>query len=288
MQPTDPRAEDVGNIVSLEHVNVTIPDQLAATLFYVVGMGFTRDPYMNVGLSNMWINLGENQFHLPTRPTAQVIPGFIGVVVPDLQELCERLEMVAPQLADSSFAWSREDGHVAVTCPWGNQLRCHPPGAPYVGDMRLGISYLELNTRPGTAAGIARFYERVMGAPASVEKMHGHPTALVRIGRNQHLLFTETEEPVPDYDGHHIAVYVADFSGPHDFLQTRGLVTEAPAGHQLRFQHIADPDSGERVFTLEHEVRSLKHPMFRRPLVNRNPAQTQGGYARGADALVGV
>ena len=48
--------EDIGNIVSLEHVNVQIPDQSLATLFYVVGMGFTRDPYLNVGLKGMsWV-----------------------------------------------------------------------------------------------------------------------------------------------------------------------------------------------------------------------------------------
>ena len=29
--------EDVGNIILLEHVNVQVPDQLIATLFYVVG-----------------------------------------------------------------------------------------------------------------------------------------------------------------------------------------------------------------------------------------------------------
>jgi len=34
--------EDIGNIVSLEHINVQIPDQSLATLFYVVGMGGTR------------------------------------------------------------------------------------------------------------------------------------------------------------------------------------------------------------------------------------------------------
>ena len=60
--------EDVGNIVLLEHVNVQIPDQALATLFYVVGLGFTRDPYLNVALNNMWVNVGEQQFHLPTRP----------------------------------------------------------------------------------------------------------------------------------------------------------------------------------------------------------------------------
>lgn len=51
-------AEDVGNIVSMEHVNLSVPDQGLATLFYVVGLGLTRDPYMQVGLENMWINVG--------------------------------------------------------------------------------------------------------------------------------------------------------------------------------------------------------------------------------------
>src|SRR2546430_17195502 len=72
--------EDVGNIVLLEHINVQVPDQSLATLFYIVGMGFTRDPYMNVGLRNMWANVGEQQFHLPTRPP-QAIQGRIGLVV---------------------------------------------------------------------------------------------------------------------------------------------------------------------------------------------------------------
>ena len=34
-------AEDVGNIVSLEHVNVRIDDQSLATLFYIVGLGLS-------------------------------------------------------------------------------------------------------------------------------------------------------------------------------------------------------------------------------------------------------
>jgi hypothetical protein len=40
------------------------------------------------------------------------------------------------------------------------------------------------------------------------------------------------------------------------------------------------------VFTLEHEVRSLFHPLYRRPLVNRNPAQQIRDYHRGQDALM--
>ena len=42
----DRRAEDLGNIVGLEHVNLQIPDQGLATLFYVGGLGLTRDPYL--------------------------------------------------------------------------------------------------------------------------------------------------------------------------------------------------------------------------------------------------
>ena len=35
-----------------------------------------------------------------------------------------------------------------------------------------------------------------------------------------------------------------------------------------------------------NEVRSLPHPMFLRPLVNRNAAQRQATFQRGRDAFV--
>ena len=105
--------EDVGNIVSLEHINVQIPDQSLATLFYVVGMGFTRDPYLNVGLNNMWVNVGEQQFHLPTR-SPQVIDGHIGVVVPNLDALEGRLKTIGEGLKGSKFAYSRSDDSILL------------------------------------------------------------------------------------------------------------------------------------------------------------------------------
>ena len=40
----DRSAEDLGNIVGLEHVNLLVPDQGLATLFYISGLGLTRDP----------------------------------------------------------------------------------------------------------------------------------------------------------------------------------------------------------------------------------------------------
>ena len=48
MQQFDRAAEDLGNSIHFEHVNVTIPDQRLATLFYVAGLGLTRDPYLMV------------------------------------------------------------------------------------------------------------------------------------------------------------------------------------------------------------------------------------------------
>jgi hypothetical protein len=39
---------------------------------------------------------------------------------------------------------------------------------------------------------------------------------------------------------------------------------------------------------LEHEVRSLTHPLCARPLINRNPAQTNREYVRGHDAFRGT
>ena len=86
--PFDRAGEDVGNIVRLEHVNLLIPDQRLATLFYVVGLGLTRDPYLMVGVTNMWVNVGRSQMHLPSRrPVAQRLRGSVGLVVPDLDRV---------------------------------------------------------------------------------------------------------------------------------------------------------------------------------------------------------
>lgn len=276
--------EDVGNVVALEHVNVQVPDQSLALLFYVVGMGFTRDPYFNVGLNNMWANVGEQQFHLPTRP-AQTIHGHVGIVLPDLGALNKRLESVAPGLKETQFAWSVNEDHIAVRCPWGNQLRCHAPG-PHFGDMALGIPYVEFLVGPGKASGIAGFYRTVLGAPATLQSDQGGVLAKVSIGRNQSLLFRETSERLRPYDGHHIAIYVANFSGPYAFLKERGLISEAVRNHQFRFKQIVDPEGGESLFQVEHEVRSFHHPMYHRFFVNRDPAQSARQYRRGRDALL--
>jgi hypothetical protein len=276
--------EDVGNIISLEHVNVQISDQALATLFYVVGLGGTRDPYLNVGLNNMWVNVGEQQFHLPTR-SPQVIDGYIGLVVPNLDALEKRLESIAESLKNSQFAFERKTDHLLVTCPWGNRYRCYA-GAPTVGGMSLGMPYVEFFVKPGTVEGVIRFYDNVFGAPAVLEQDADGRVGRVKIGRDQALLFHETKKSLRPYDGHHIAIYVANFSRPYGYLNNRNLISEEVRNHQFRFKDIVDPENGETIFTLEHEVRSLRHPMYHRPFVNRDAAQSQRDYRRGWDALI--
>ena len=100
-----------------------------------------------------------------------------------------------------------------------------------------------------------------------------------------HLQGDGTDEILANYDGHHIAIYVSDFSSPYDFLVEHGLVTEETDQHQYRFQSIVDPDTGDTLVELEHEVRSLRHPMYGRNLVNRNPAQRFSNYINGRDAF---
>ena len=114
-------AEDVGNIVSLEHVNVTVPDQALAIQFYVVGLGLTRDPYLMVGLDNMWVNFGHSQFHLPTAK-AQVLRGVTGLTIPDFDELGNRLSMAAEKLKGTQYAYSVAADHAGLRHAGGNAL----------------------------------------------------------------------------------------------------------------------------------------------------------------------
>ena len=280
----DPSVEDVGNIVSLEHVNLQVPDQQLAILFYVIGLGLTRDPFLNVGLNNMWVNVGEQQFHLPTRP-AQVLHGHVAIVVPELEALRKRLAAIEDGLRGTCFGWSVNEDHIAVTCPWGNRFFCYAPGAQF-GDMSLGIPCVEFLAEAGAAKPIVEFYQQALCAPAYLETNDGRSIGYVKIGRRQFLCFRETDQLIPPYDGHHIAIYVANFSRPYRWLKERGLITEEPRNHQFRFCKVVDPASGNPVFSVEHEVRSLHHPMFHRHLMNRDPNQSQRAYHRERDRLI--
>ena len=282
-QTYDRAAEDLGNSIHLEHVNVTIPDQRIAALFYAAGLGLTRDPFMMVADTNMWINVGRSQFHLP-KGDPQVLRGHTGLVIEGREALLGRLAGVRKRLEGTRFDFSERNDHVAAMCPWGNRYRCYEPDAARFGRITLGIPYVEFDVPVGTAKGITKFYRDMLDVPATVLNGDG-TTARVTVGKQQYLQFRETDKPQPEYDEHHVQIYVVNFSGPHRRLSERNLVNREDNQYQYRFRDIVDLDSGKHLFTIEHEVRSLTHPMCLRPLVNRNPATTNRNYAAGHDQV---
>src|SRR2546430_2169927 len=81
---------------------------------------------------------------------------------------------------------------------------------------------------------VAAFYHMMFETPA--EMMNGDgPVARVKVGKDQYFLFRETDRPIPKYDGHHVAIYLANFSGPYRGLAERNLVTREDNEYQYRF-----------------------------------------------------
>jgi hypothetical protein len=124
----------------------------------------------------------------------------------------------------------------------------------------------------------------MIDVPASVTNGDG-TVARVTVGKQQYLQFRETDVPQPEFDEHHVQIYVVNFSGPHRRRKERNLVNREDNQYQYRFRDIVDLATGKHLFTIEHEIRSVTHPMCLRPLVNRNPAQTNRNYAGGYDEL---
>ncbi len=159
-------------------------------------------------------------------------------------------------------------------------MRCYEPDAARFGRITLGIPYVEFDVPAGTAKAISAFYPAIMGMQA--EFLNGDAAmARVKVGKDQYLQFRETDRRQPEFDGHHVQIYITDFSGPYHRLRERGLISQEDNQYQYRFRDIIDLDGGRHLFTVEHEVRSATHPMFMRPLVNRNPAETNRTYAPG-------
>jgi hypothetical protein len=153
----------------------------------------------------------------------------------------------------------------------------------------LGIDYVEFQCPIGTAERIALFYDSVFDASVSCFDLgDGTQICMVAIGDiddqgkpEQSLLFRETKEKIPPYDGHHIALYVgnssADFEAAYRNADLSGIVWCNPRfsdkadtlegarkWKQFRFKNIVDMETGETIFELEHEIRSIEHEAWLR------------------------
>ncbi len=184
----DRAEQDIGNSVGIGHVNVCIDDQHKATHFYITGLGYTRDPFLNTGAGNMWVNVGMSQFHLPMG-TPDVLRGVTGLVMPDRKALLDRLQRVkrrsrAPNSSSAKATTaSRPSARGATASP------CMSPMPSRFGRVQLGMPYVRFDVRPGTAERIARFYREILDAPAEVKKNGAGPGGKSSGRREPILLF---------------------------------------------------------------------------------------------------
>lgn len=264
---TRQHSRELGNFTHFEHVNFRVPDHYPATLFFIEGLGLTRDPMRMVGVRNMWVNIGKQQFHLPI---GDAIPfaGEVGLTVPDLDQVKQSLERIAPLLQDTEFAIREEDGGISAVSPWGHVIRLHQSGT-LNGTLPQAIPYVTFWVPPATAQGIAAFYRDILGVPAHTQKNGRLMKTSVNVGVNQQFHFVEKRDLQLPQHPNHVAVYLTHYDKVYAELERRDLLMEPDRNEQFRFTQMIDPESGEKLFSFEHEMRSLYHPDFLKPLVNR-------------------
>jgi hypothetical protein len=260
---------EVGTIVHFEHVNFRIPDHRLAHLYFCVGLGLTRDPTRMVGIENMWVNAGRQQFHLPIGPPSP-FRGEVGVVVPDLDAVAQRLTEAKGEFAGTQFSCRREGETLRTTTPWGHPVRIHPFGL-LPGRDRQAIPYVELWVAPGTAPGIGAFYRDVIGCPVEFAPANGAPCASVTVGPYHTFRFVERPDGGAVTHRNHVAVYLTRYHATYEALARLGCIMQEDAREQFRFHHMKDPATGRLLYSFEHEMRSIYHPDFGKPLVNRVP-----------------
>jgi len=289
---------DVGGIVCFEHLNLEVPDILIAKTFYMEGMGFSLDPFSTAPARLIWYNVGYQQFHVGWRPDKQpqVIDGHIGIIVPDLDLLLKRLKKVSHLLKDTKFKFEivKQDekasylpipikglSYVEVTCPWGNVFHVYENNEEIDFRGGLGMAYVQFNCPINSVDDISEFYKHNLGALTVVEKSeHGN---LVRVlaGLKQQIIYVEKENVPTEKDwGYHFAIYISDFSGTYKKVREQKLENNLPPDtfeialkdRQFRFDKIQW--NGKLIAILEHEVKSMHHFNYMRPLTNLHSSES--------------
>ena len=94
---------DLGGIVWLEHLNLVVGDMDTAKKFYIDFLGFTAE---RDNLKSNHYNIGQQQFHLAATDidASQRVTGSIGLTVPSLQRIRDRLDTAKEELHGTLFS----------------------------------------------------------------------------------------------------------------------------------------------------------------------------------------
>ena len=238
------------------------------------------------GAGTLWANCGINQFHLPQEAQAQVFAGRIVLEYSDLAEvaarcdaaLCSTPYRTGGALSNTKFRCEKlQGGALEVTCPWGNTFELRQGGAadprgvqPGPVSEPLGMPELQVHVPAGgNLAGIARFYETLIGAHVETRPGEVH----VKCGGGlQTLVFCEQAPGVAvEHSDYHVSMYVNDFPSMFKRMEEQSLVfvnprfkrkaatlDEAVEQCMFRVKDIIDPESPQdgAIIVLEHEIRS--------------------------------
>lgn len=267
---------EIGGIVHLEHINFIVDDHELATVFFMNGLGLTRDPFKRADETNMGVNVGNQQFHLPKRGATPPFPGEIGIVVPDLPGIKNRLARLQGmgRFDGTPFAVSDMGNSCHLVSPFGVVMRLYAAGTtPSLKP--LSISYVDISIPKGAAKQVTDFYREWFNCPAVRTVIDDEVTAFVPVGPYQSLRYRERD--CDDYDTHnfHVALYVTHYNAVHERLSNLDAFKGDGLNQTFFVKGVIDPKSGKTICGLEHEIRGIYHPDFMRPLVNRWPINTE-------------
>ncbi|KNC79291.1 hypothetical protein SARC_08314 [Sphaeroforma arctica JP610] len=268
----------------------------------------------HLGERTVWFNLGPSQMHLPKGTTNQRVRGHLGMYVRDsksMQQLKERF-VSTPYFQSETTDGTHADqtAELVITGPGGNtfkfrviddlvsyesrgtqfsagqsllkddetdEVKCLYGKNPSAVEV-IGLECVHFIVPKGAAHRIGAFYNHVFGAETMSMGDGATQVAINWDGRmQQSLIFSEVSDSLPDYDGHHIAIYLGN--GPEGYEKAynnvEGLnlvwinprfsdkvstLETAKSERQFRFKNIVDIDTGETIYELEHEVRCSTHP----------------------------
>jgi hypothetical protein len=278
---------DVPGIVWFEHLNLVVGVEQVAEMFYFGLLGCTPDPN-----ASFHANLGQQQFHLSVGKP-QVLCGSIGLALPSLVTLRQRLAQYGPLLQKASEHFKVTDfgDSIVIIGPWGNTFAIFSidekvPTAGSGGETYMtrahaqwdkniavrgkpGIRYLEFRV-PNISA-VAKFYSSNFGC-SSFYSRDGKRVA-ISVGPSCHFVFSESivsPEEVEAAAGLHVCVYIEHYKQAYHLLKQCGAIwtnprfidldtcdtwQEAREGRQFRFKNVNG-------FELEHETRALRHNQF--------------------------